>query len=134
MSAGAAWLPKHWSGATMVWGHNSNFQHSWRLSRAQICVRACPGAGQSSADTHIGEGFHPQWGHRRHKGMGGKTTSPKGATQHCRYLQCRSSPRQCRPCSLHQRHSASAWGCSAHSCTGTGRTRSVVCSLSAGEG
>lgn len=37
------------------------------------------------------------------------------------YHQCRISPRRCRPCSLHRRHSASGRGCSGRSCTGTDR-------------
>jgi len=127
MSDGAAWLPERWSGVA------APVSSIARGSPGLGCVRARPGAGQSSADTHRGM-LPPTPGHRRHEGTVGKTTSPEGATQRCHYPQCRSSPHRCRPCSPHRRRSASAWGCSARSCTGTGRTRSVACSLSAGEG
>lgn len=115
---------------TPVWGLSPRFQQSWGLPSARIRLAVCPEAGQSGAQ----ECSHPQWGRRGHEGIGGKTTSPKGAPPRCRYPRCRSSPHRCRPCSPHRRRSASAWGCSARSCTGTGRTRSGVCSLSAGDG
>lgn len=44
--------------------------------------------------------------------------------------QCHRLPRHCRPYSQHPRHSASAGGCSGHSCTGTGPYHSGGCSLS----
>lgn len=48
--------------------------------------------------------------------------------------QCHRLPRHCRPYSQHPRHSASAGGCSGHSCTGTGPYHSGGCSLSVGMG
>lgn len=48
------------------------------------------------------------------------------------YRRCRRLPRRCRPCSQRPHRSASAGGCSAHSCTGTGPCHSGACSPSAG--
>lgn len=48
--------------------------------------------------------------------------------------QCHRPPHRCRPCSPRLRHSASAAGCSDHSCTGTGPCHSGECSLSVGTG
>lgn len=39
------------------------------------------------------------------------------------HWNCRTSPRHCRPYSRGRRRSASGWGCSGRSCTGTGRCR-----------
>lgn len=48
--------------------------------------------------------------------------------------QCHRLPHHCRPYSQHPHHSASAGGCSDHSCTGTGPYHSGGCSLSVGMG
>lgn len=48
--------------------------------------------------------------------------------------QCHRPPRHCCPYSQHLRRSATAGGCSDHSCTGTGPYHSAGCSLSAGTG
>lgn len=50
------------------------------------------------------------------------------------HRQCRRLPRRCRPCSQRPHHSASAGGCSARSCTGTGPCHSGACSPSVGRG
>lgn len=68
-----------------------------------------------------------QWAGGGGKGGGARR---KGLT----HPQCHRLPRHCRPYSQHPHHSASAGGCSDHSCTGTGPYHSGGCSLSVGTG
>lgn len=115
---------------TPLWDPHPNFQRSWGLSRVGYASVQPLGPGRVVL-AHTGEGSPPTAGTQETRGHGGRTS---GAVRCCRYPRCRSSPRRCRPCSRRRRRSASAWGCSARSCTGTGRTRSAACSLSAGDG
>lgn len=120
MSARAALLPKPQPGAAFPISSTDRGSPGLQsFQGSDTCPCMLQGGAERGGHTHTHrEALSSTLGTQVTRGQGGGDTQPApGDTQLCHYPRCHSSPRQSHPCSRRRRRSASAWGCSARSCT-----------------